>query len=331
MSRLRLSIACWDYDRVATLISGEVVPAGIDPTWITLPPGDTFWRQTQRMEFDVSEMSLSGLIMRIAKGDDRLVAIPVFPSRVFRHAHLFIRTGSGVARVQDLAGHRMAVPEYHMTAALFGRGLLSDEFGLKASDVEWVQAGQYTPGRREREELDLSPSIRLVRDSTQTIEGMLADGLVDGAVTPYTPRGLSGETPTVRRVYADPATASMEYFARTGIFPIMHVIAIRRSLLEREPWIAENLMVAFEEAKAACYRRLEGLGGHSLVSLPLFIERLDEVRQVFGEDFWPYGIEPNLPTLNAATRYSYEQGLAKRVVEPSELFAPSVQSWRFHD
>lgn len=317
---LALSFACGRYDRTDAIMSGEVRVEGVDLVPLTLSPAETFWRLTQSDEFDLSEMSLSGFIMRIARGDDTYVGLPVFTSRVFRHNGIVLR--NEVADAGDLVGGRVAVPEYHMTAVLFMRGLLGDEFGIRPQDVTWVQAGQYTPGRIEREKLDLPPDIHVEVVRDRTVDDMLASGEVRGALSPYTSAHLGGDA--IRRLYPRPRDAELDYFRRTGVYPIMHLVVLRRDVYERHPWVATSLTKAFQEAKNLSLDRMSGIGGHSPVALPFFLHHLEEAREVFGEDLWPYGLEANRTTLETACRYSYEQGLSKRLVDPAELFAPNT-------
>jgi 4,5-dihydroxyphthalate decarboxylase len=319
---LTLSFACGRYDRTEAVQTGEIVPDGLDLVSMVLSPAETFWRLTQAHEFDVSEMSLSGFIMRVARGDDRYVGLPVFTSRVFRHSGIVLRPE--IATPQDLVGRRMAVPEYHMTAVLYMRGLLGDEFGLKPSDVTWVQAGQYQPGRVEREKLDLPDGIRVEVAPHDTVDGLLESGEVAGSLSPYTSGLLHRPESPIRRLYPEPAAAELEYYGRTRVFPIMHLLVVRRQIVERHPWVATSLVKAFTQAKDLCLERMSGVGGHSPVSLPFFLHHLEAARRAFGDDLWPYGVAANQVALATACRYSYEQGLSKRLVDPTELFAPST-------
>jgi 4,5-dihydroxyphthalate decarboxylase len=319
---LNLSFSCSRYDRVAPLVNAEVQVEGVELTFLPLEPEEGFWRHTQHAEFDLCEMSLSGHMMRVARGDDRFVGLPVFTSRVFRHRNIVVRRALGPVEPKQLAGMTLAVPEYHMTAALFMKGLLEDEYGVHARDVNWVQAGQFKAGRVEREELNLPADISLRVERGKTIEEMLETGEVDGACTPYTPRRLDDPDGPVRRLFEDPMAAELDYYQRTGIFPIMHLLVLRRSLYERHPWLAHSLIKGFTEAKQACLDWLPGVGGHLAVSVPFFNYYLDQTRAQFGNDWWPYGVSRNQGTLDAATRYSYAQGLSSRKLEVEELFAP---------
>lgn len=320
--KLALSFACDWYDRTEAIRSGEVKPDGIDLVPLTMTPTETFWRLTQCHEFDVAEMSLSGFIMRTARGDDRYVGLPVFTSRVFRHDGIILRRE--IESAEQLTGKRVALPEYHMTAALFMRGLLLDEFGVDHRDITWVQAGHHTPGRIERESVSI-PDVTIEIEREKTIDEMLGEGSVDASLNPYGSTLLDRPASPVRRLYPDPLAAENEYFGRTGIYPIMHLVVVKRDVYERHPWVALNLYKAFVTAKDLCLERMKGIGGHSPVALPGFLHRLDEARKVYGDDLWSYGVEPNRPTLQTACRYSFQQGLSSRLVAPEELFAETLR------
>ena len=320
--KLPLSFACDWYDRTEAIRSGEVAPEGVDLTPLTMTPTETFWRLTQSHEFDVAEMSLSGFIMRTARGDDTYVGLPVFTSRVFRHDGIIV--GTAIESPQQLAGQRVALPEYHMTAALFMRGLLFDEHGVDHRDITWVQAGHHTPGRIEREPLSI-PGVTVEVERERTIDQLLRDGHVAASLNPYGSALLDDPAPIVRRLYPDPLSAEREYFTRTGIYPIMHLVVLKRWIYERHPWVAVNLYNAFVAAKDLCLQRMKGIGGHPPVALPGFLHHLEVAREIYGDDLWPYGIEANRRTLETACRYSLQQGLSDRLVEPEELFAETLR------
>lgn len=324
MNELDLTFACWDYDRTQALRDGSVRPDGINLRYLSMTPAETFWRQVRHAEFDVCESSISGHIMRVARGDESYVAIPAFTSRVFRHGHIWLRAAAGIERPEDLKGRRVGLPEYHMSAALFSRGLLADEFGIGASDITWVQAGAFAPGREERERLELPPEIEVIVDREHTLDELIASGGVDALLSAYTPTDFAAGAPTVTRLFPDPMSAALEYYQRTGVYPIMHLVLVRREIADRYPWVLRNLFDAFVEAKDRCLARMGGYGGHSLDALPFYIDHVEQARRAFGPDLWPYGVEANRATLEAAVRYSYEQGLSPRPIDVDELFPASV-------
>lgn len=316
MARLPLTLACGDYDRTHALADGSVVPEGVDLNYIPLePPGEIFWRQLRHEEFDASELSLSAYVITLSRGDRRFVAIPVFPLRTFRHSFIWVTERSGIKVPQDLVGKRIGIPEYHMTALLFIRGMLEHDYGVRPEDIHWVR------GRVERIDLTLPPTIRLDDLPTgQTFGQMLEDGELDGIAGTRPPRSIKPNVAV--RLFPRPREVEIDYYRRTGVFPIMHVVAMRRELYEQHRWLAESLTKAFMEAKERAYHRMHEVSG--LYSLPWLNLDMEDTREVFGDDPFTYGVDPNLPTLRAATEYSLEQGLSARKVEIEELFAPET-------
>jgi 4,5-dihydroxyphthalate decarboxylase len=242
---------------------------------------------------------------------------------VFRRAYVYLHAGSGIQRPEDLAGKSVGVPEYHMTAALFIRGFLADDHGVKAEQIEWVQGGQEVPGRLERIELDLPSSIRLRHEPDRSLDEMLVDGSIDALVTASPPPSWLAGNPAVIRLFDDPRAAELDAYRRTGIFPIMHLVTVRRDVVERWPWVPGNLVTAFAEARDLAYEESRDHGASSNI-LPFYpIEHERTVRE-FGEDYWPYGVDANRATLEAAVRYSYEQGLSRRLCDIEDLFIPAL-------
>jgi 4,5-dihydroxyphthalate decarboxylase len=250
------------------------------------------------------------------------VGLPVFTSRTFRHDGVIVRKEIG--DLHELEGARVAVPEYHMTAALFMRGLLADDLKFDHRSVTWVQAGQYAPGRVEREKLALPPDVRVERVADRTIDEMLAANNVQAALTPYRSTLFDRGDCPIRTYFGDPMAAAEDWYRRTKVFPIMHLVVVRRSIVERHPWVAANLVRAFTVAKDLCLERMEGIGGHPPVALPFFLDQIARARTLLGNDLWPYGVAANRTTLEFACRYAHEQGLSERLVNVEELFAPDV-------
>jgi 4,5-dihydroxyphthalate decarboxylase len=316
-----LTLACGDYDRTLALELGQVRPAGIDLTYLRLPVEEIFWRMLRHAEFDAAEMSMSSYILRRSRGDESFIAIPVFTSRFFRHSCLWVNAESGIERPEDLKGKRIAVPEYQMTAAVWIRGFLQDDFGVKPSDVQWFQGGLEQPGRAEKQAIDVpGVEIRAIAPD-QTLSAMLGSGEVDALMGARTPSSYDGRR--VRRLFPDYRAVEADYFRRTGIFPIMHAVVLRRDVLERHPWAARSLYDAFVAAKAHATARLANsvaLGA----TLPWLVAEVEATRALMGDDYWPYGLEPNRAALSALVRYNFDQGLAARQLEPDELFVPST-------
>jgi 4,5-dihydroxyphthalate decarboxylase len=318
---LRVSLACGATDRTLPLITGEVRPAGIDLTFLPMYPEEVFWRMTRHAEFDAAEMSLSTYILRRSRGDDALVAIPVFTSREFRHSCVWVRTDAGIDTPADLKGKRMGVPEYQMTAAVWIRGVLNDDFGIAPSDLHWSSGGLYRPGREEKLPISI-PGLDLQPIGPhQTLSEMLLNGELDAVMGPRPPSGFPG--PRVKRLFPDFRSVEVDYFKRTRIFPIMHTVVIRRDLLEREPWVARSIYDAFCEAKARTMAHLSE-AVVLWVTLPWLIAEVESTQALMGEDYWPYGVAPNREAIETLMRYSCEQSLAQRRVPVEELFVAST-------
>ncbi len=319
--RLALTIACEAYDRVAALASGQVEVEGCRATVIPLHAEELFLRTTSRHEFDVSEMSFSSYILATSRGGFPYVAIPVFPSRVFRHSAIYLNTGSGIAQPADLRGKTVGVPEYQMTAAVWARGLLSDVYGVRSQDIRWRTGGLEHPGRVEKIPLALPAGFDVQPiGADQRLSDLLVSGGLDAVITARVP-SCFGRSPVVARLFPDYRTAERDYFRQTGLFPIMHVVVVRRSLVERHPWLATSLFKAFSQAKAASIGRLGEIGALA-VTLPWLVAEYEETVREMGADYWPYGVERNRPALSAVLRYAEEQGLTNRRVGVEELFAP---------
>lgn len=318
---LPLTLACGAYDRTVALALGDVRPAGIDLTYLRLPVEETFWRMTRHAEFDAAEMSLSSYIIRRSRGDDALVAIPVFLSRFFRHSCLFVNAEAGIEQPEDLHGKRMGVPEYQMTAAVWIRGFLEDDYGIRPSDLRWFQGGLEQTGRIEKVPIQI-PGLEITPiGPDQTLSAMLAAGEIDALMGARTPSSFDGRR--VRRLFPDFRAVEADYFRRTGIFPIMHTVVLRRALLERQPWVARSLYDAFRAAKDHALAEI-GDSVALAASVPWLLAEVEATRALMGEDYWPYGLEPNRRALEALARYDFEQGLAARLVAAEELFAEST-------
>jgi 4,5-dihydroxyphthalate decarboxylase len=329
VSRLRLTLACWDYDRTRALAEGRVQPDGIDLNYLSLPVEETFFRMLRHREFDAAEMSLSSYSVTLARPDPPFIAIPVFPSRFFRHSCLFVSAKSGIREPAQLAGKRLGSPEYQMTAPVWIRGILSDEYGVRVEDVQHVTGGEEEPGRDEKVKLDLPPAIRVERiGPTQTLSKMLADGEIDALATARAPSTFRTRPDDVKRLFEDFVDVERAYFRRTRIFPIMHVVAIRRDVYRAHPWVAQSLYKAFVEAQRRTYRDLEETAALKAM-LPWLTAHVEETRREMGDDWWAYGLEPNRHVLDTFLRYHHEQGLSKTRLAPEQLFAPeTLESFR---
>jgi 4,5-dihydroxyphthalate decarboxylase len=319
---LRLTMAVSGYDHIRDLATGAVRVEGVELSTLQLPLEEIFYRFLRYREWHVSELSLAKYVALRASCDDSLRAIPVFPSRVARHSSIFVRP-DGPKVPADLAGARIGVPEWAQTAAVYTRSLLVHEWGIPLRDVRWFQAGVNQPGRQEKVELHLPEGVTLTREPARSLDEMLHAGDLDAVFSAHPPASFERGDPGITRLFPDYEPVEREYVARTGIFPIMHVMVIRSDVLDRDPWIAQNLLTAFTAAKDASLARLAEMTA-SRFPLPWAPERLADIRALLGPDPWPYGVEANRVTLAAFTRAAHEQGVAARRLEPDELFAPQV-------
>jgi 4,5-dihydroxyphthalate decarboxylase len=317
-AKLTISLACWDYDRTRALADGRVAVDGCEVIYHPLVVEETFFRMLRYRDFDVSEMSLSSYC-RSKFLDDPFVAIPVFPSRMFRHGFIFVNDRSAIAQPKDLIGKRVGCPEYQLTAPVWIRGILQDEYGVPVDSVQYLIGGEEEPGRTEKLALDLPPNIRVAPiGPTETLAELLANGGIDAMYSARTPSTLG--TRGVRRLFADTVAIERAYFEKTRLFPIMHVVVIRRDLYERHRWVAQALYKAFVQAQRITYADLAENAALKTM-LPWVNWELASTRELMGDDYWPYGFEPNRHVLDTFTRYSFEQGLSKRKLDPAELFA----------
>jgi 4,5-dihydroxyphthalate decarboxylase len=309
---LPLSLALGPYDHVRGL-----QPRGVELNLIDLPVEEIFFRFTRFREWDAAEMSFGKIVALLsAAAPAPIVPIPVFVSRVFRHSAIYVRKGSGISTPKDLEGRRVGVPEWAQTATLYVRGLLQHEYGVDLRSIEWLQAGVRQPGRIEKVPLHLPPGLRVTPQPAKSLSGMLESGELDAAISARNPGG--------ERMFPDYVPLEMEYFRKTRIFPIMHVVVLRRDVYERDRWLAMNLLRAFEEAKDRAAARLDEVA-FSSTPLPWMAHHARRWRELAGEDFWPYGVEPNRPTLEAFLQYAHEQGICARRLKVEELFAPETR------
>ncbi|MCC5948370.1 MAG: hypothetical protein JJT89_07915 [Nitriliruptoraceae bacterium] len=323
MTRVNLTLACGPYDRTAGLADGRIRPEGVDLNVLQLEPEEIFWRMIRHAEFDVSEMSLSSFSIARSNGDERFLGLPIFLSRSFRHSSIYVRSDREVTDVADLRGCRFGVPEYQMTASIWTRGFLADDHGLEARDVTWVTGGMEEPGRAERQKLDLPDEIRTERLTETTLTQALLDGDIDALMAPRVPSAFRQQDPPLRRLFPDYAEREREYFTRTGLFPIMHLVVVRRDVLERHPWVAQSLTKAFIDAKRLAIGGIEDAPALRW-TLPFLLEAVEQGAEVFGDDPWPYGLDANREALTVFLRYMREQGLIHRDMQLEELFAPST-------
>lgn len=320
MADLSLSLACWTYDRTKALIDGTIKPEGIDLDVKVMRPRVAFERMLATGEFDVSEMSLANFVALKGQGRCPLVAIPVMLSKMFRHDCIYVREGAGIATPRDLIGRRVGTMRYASTALVVARGLLQDEYGIHARDLDWFIGGINTPMRSSRPENAAADLRVTLLSESQTLDAMLRDGAVDALITQDLPDSFVRGEPGIRRLFLDSKAAEIDYFTRTKIFPVMHIVVMREDVHRDHPWVARALYTAFSRAKDAALHGLYDTDALHL-SLPFLIQAVEESVRTFGPDFFSYGLDANRPAMEALCRYVFEQGLSPRLVSPDELFA----------
>lgn len=319
-----ITIACGNYDRTKAIIDGRVKVEGCAVTYLPLYPEEIFHRQFVFQEFDVSEMSMSSYIRTVAAGTSQYVAIPAFVSRVFRHSGIYVREGSGITKPEDLKGKRVGVPEYQITAVVWIKGMLAHEYGVKPADVHWRQGGQEQAGRHERTPLKPIPGVDLKAiPEDKTLVGMLREGELDALCTARAPSSFLAGEPHIKRLFPDTRAAERAYYKKTGLFPIMHAVGIKKTLVEKYPWLPVSVYKAFVQAKELAMIDLTDVNA-LMVTLPWLEAETKETIAVMGPDFWRYGVKESLHDIEALAQYSFEQGLIDRKVTMEELFAAST-------
>ncbi len=322
MNRLKLNVACWDYDRMRGLMDGRVQVDGAELNYLNLPVEETFFRMARYREFEVAEMSLSSYCISLSRPEKPFIAIPVYPSRFFRHSCIYVNSASGIKTPKDLIGKKIASPEYQMTAPVWIRGILSDHYGVPVDAQPYLFGGEEETGRIEKIKLELPPNIQVSPIGPhQTLSQMLYDGELDALYTARMPSSFLKGDGKVVRLFDDYEAVERNYYQQTGIFPIMHVVVIRRDVYEANRWIAQSLTKAFIEAKKIAYKDLDETAALKTM-LPWLTAHVENAKKEFGQDWWSYGLEGNVNNLDTFTRYHFEQGLSSKKLEVKDLFAP---------
>lgn len=318
---LQISYAGHLADRVLDLYHGKVVPEGIDLQFIPLQPFEAFNRML-RGDFDCAEMSFSTYIIKVAQNDMPFTAIPVFPSRTFRHSAIYINRKAGIASPRDLIGRRVGVPEYQMTAAVWARGMLQHEYDVSPDSISWVTGGLKEPGRKPMISVSI-PGVEIKHSDDKSLNSMLLDGEIDAIIAPQVPPAMRNGHPDIGYLFPNYVQLEQAYFKKTGIFPIMHVVVLRNELFQTHPWVAVSLYQAFEQARRNCMETLN-IEEPLPVSVPWIHEYVKSIHELMGENYWSYGIENNRQVIEAICQYTFEQGVAPRKVMIEELFAGNV-------
>jgi 4,5-dihydroxyphthalate decarboxylase len=324
-AQLHLTLATTDYDHVRDLVNGAVRPEGIVLTAFVLPVEEVFYRFIKNREWDVSEMSFGKFIGYASQGNSPFVGIPVFPSRVFRQSAIYVRTDRGIRMPKDLEGKTVGIPEWAQTAGIYARGYLAEQCGVDIAKIRWIQAGMNQPGRDEKVEFKLAKNISYEQRRDASISGLLLSGEIDAAISARVPDAFTQDDGKIARLFSDYRSEEARYYAATGIFPIMHVIAIRRAIFDRYPWVAMNLFNAFEEAKRRCLERIDDLTA-SRIPVPWAAALSGEWSRNFGSDPFPYGLEANRKTLDAFCRFAHAQDITQRRLISDDLFPKEVRS-----
>jgi 4,5-dihydroxyphthalate decarboxylase len=324
-ARLHLTLATTDYDHVRDLVNGVIRPEGITLTAFVLPVEEVFYRFIKNREWDISEMSFGKFIGFASQGNSPFVGIPVFPSRVFRHSAFYVRTDRGITTPMNLEGKRVGIPEWAQTAGIYARGFLAETAGVDLRKIHWVQAGMNEAGREEKVEFKLPAGIEYQQRRDTSISAMLLSGEIDAAISARVPDAFEQGGGKIVRLYPEYRNEEARYHTTTGIFPIMHVIAMRRAVFDRYPWVAMNLFKAFNEAKERSLERVRDLTA-SRIPVPWSAAISDEWGRNFGDDPFPYGLEANRKTLEAFCRFAHAQGITARQLAPDDLFPKEVRA-----
>jgi 4,5-dihydroxyphthalate decarboxylase len=315
-----LTVGCGAYDRTWPLIASRTKIEGFELDWEILPPEQAFLRGMVQQEFDLAEMSFSTYMLQVSRGNNPYVAIPVFPSRAFRHSAIYISTNAGIEKPEDLKGRVIGVPEYQLTANLWARGILSDEYGVRAEDVTWAIGDIEVVGRKEKVPVDLPDHIPHYQiGAEETLWGLMQEGKVDAIIAPRAPAALTEGHPGIRRLFTDVKKAEQDYYKKTGIFPIMHLFGIRKDVLAESPQLPGLLYKAFDDARAHAVQELHQVA-YFYIMLPWLVDNIKEVDDIMGKDYWTYGMENNREVIEMMCRYSYEQGISSRLLKAEELF-----------
>ncbi len=321
---LNITVAVSYSDRTRALLDGRAAIEGCRATMLELEPEEMFHRALHDQEFDVTELSFSNFVSLTAEGSSRYLGIPVFPGRKFRHSGIFINTRSGIEKPQDLKGKIVGAPEYQVTAVTWVRGILEDDYGVKPTDIRWRWGGLRQAGRGQRTEFVPPEGLELEPiPEGATLQDMLAAGEIDAVIAPRTPACFNQGDGHIRRLFPDYVEQEKAYFKRTGIFPIMHLVGIRKAMVEANPWLPDSVVKAFEEAKALAMIEVAE-NNIPRVTNPWMEAHDADARALIGDKFWPYGFAANRVGIEAFLRYHYHQGLAVRELRPEELFVPST-------
>jgi|PersoiStandDraft_1058852.scaffolds.fasta_scaffold20372_2 4,5-dihydroxyphthalate decarboxylase len=322
---VKLTIATSDYDHFRDFRLGDVRAVGIEATWLTLGHHEIFSRFTFNREWDISELSFAKFAAQVTRENSDIIGLPVYASRLFRFSSFYVNRNKGIKTAKDLRGKRIGVPEWAHTAAVYMRGWLQHEIGIALSEIDWVQAGTNEAGRIEKVELTLPKGVTLTPAPANTLSAMIASGELDCVIIARPPRSFLDKHADVVRLFPDYEAMEQRYYEETRVYPIMHVIALRKAILAGNPWVARNLVNAFEESKRRSLERILD-PAVSRYPLPWLTNYAARMREMFGGELFPYGIEANRPTLELFLRYAHEQGIAHKLVKPEDIFPAGIMA-----
>lgn len=323
MSKLSLSLAVGAYEHVRDLAAGAIPIEGIELTTVHSAIEDVLYRTHNHAEWHVAELGMGGYVARLSRGEQPYVALPVFTSRVFRHSCIYVRRDAGIHTPADLNGKRIGMPEWGMAAAVWARGMLTDEHGLDPRSIRWVQGGLYQPGRVDRSAPDPALGLRYESRADRSLSELLAEGEIDALFSARVPELMNRPDPPIRRLFDNLQATETDYWRRTGVFPVMHMVGVRRDVYEQHRWVAQELYRAFLASKDRSLERARDTAG-AYFPVPLLLYAVQAAQAIGGDDFWPYGVERNHATLDTFLRYAHTQGITQRRLAVEELFAPET-------
>lgn len=318
---LKLSFACGEYDRTIPFRTRDIQPVDVELDYTPQAPELTFYEQMKDLRWDLSEMSMSAYTQMRAKGRDDLIALPVFPSRVFRHSALYVRTGSDITRPEQLRGKRVGIGWYQMSGAVWCRGALMDDYGLKPGEINWVSGTDVQATAAADQMHQAADMVQGTRQTKPRLETMLEDGEIDALLSVHTPRAMARNEGTVRYLFENCREIEEDYFKRTRIFPMMHTLVMKSSIYKQSPWVAQNIFDAFEKAKNQAVFDLYELNALK-VAAPFIVHEIERTRQLMGVDYWPFGLKANEHCITTFIRHLNEQEIISKQLSPADIFIP---------
>lgn len=316
---LKLKFACGAYDRTIPFRTGEIQPRDIELDYTPQAPELTFYEQMKDLRWDVCEMSMSAYVQMRAKGRDDLIALPVFPSRVFRHSALYVRTGSDIRHPEQLKGKRVGIGWYQMSGAVWCRGALMDDYGIKPNEITWISGTEVEAAPDADQVHQAADMVQGTRQDKPRLEVMLERGEIDALLSVHSPRAMVRNEGSVRYLFENCREVEEDYFRRTGIFPMMHTLVMKRAIYDEHPWSAQNLFDAFEEAKDRAITNLYELNALS-VTAPFIVHEIERTRRLMGADYWPFGIEANRHCISTFVRHLHDQEIISNKPDVLDLF-----------